>query len=73
MKLNPLAKTKTLGSILGTFTATLKDLDALIARNNAAYEKNNAALSAIVSHNAELDAEKEQASRVADRIKELVA
>lgn len=73
MKLNPLKKEKTLGSILGTFNKTLADLDALINRNRDQISANETTIFDLQAEADALSVENQQAARVADRIKEFVS
>lgn len=73
MKLNPLKKEKTLGSILGTLNKTLADLDALINRNCVQIRANEVTISELEAEADVLQLEIDQAARVADRIKEFVS
>lgn len=73
MKLNPLKKEKTLGSILGTFNKTLADLDALINRNRDQISANETTIWDLKAEAEALQNENDQAARVAERIKEFVS
>lgn len=67
------SKPKTLGSILGSFTKTLADLDALTKANAVKYQENADKAYALNEENKRLAEETAQADRVTARIKELVA
>lgn len=66
-------KPKSLGSILGTFTKTLADLDTLIKANDAKEKVNSAKIEALYVENNALIAEGLKAERVAEHINGLVA
>lgn len=70
--MNPF-KTKTLSTILSTFTKTLTDLEALAARNEEQADANEAAVRELDNETMALEMEAEAARKTAARIRELIA
>ena len=66
-------KTKTLDSILSTFTQVVADLEELVATNSKKMSDNRVEIASLTSQNAFMQTENERAQATADKIKALTA